>query len=1400
MPITTSPRDRDGTSRAERRLTALEPDSVSVDERTVRDWLKLVRRYAEELRYWDEANREDGDWSGFLPEQLELDDIVAFLEHPEAFDPESHPLLHRPHFSLLLVFLELLQRATGRLNTFTRRHLDFYYRQVLRLAPEPAVPDRVRVLFELAPDVDQARLPAGTRLNAGPDSTGVDRHYATERDLVVNRARIARLSSIHLERRVTDLERARQVHRNDRDRTIVALFELALGDPRPGDPLPEYPDGTEVIDFSFLEGLHDLLKLREQIFFPRLHELRDLMRLKQRRDEADREAVRRLIAQAEGVSFDGLPDVDDLDDLYQERGREDVREFIVDTLGETLADFNRVMGQKVALDNGWDRIRSLLTRAARRRDPEWELDEEIYEFDPLLESAVLPENLDKLPEGDLEVYWREILDLEAYFFMTAVEYAYVLRTTREAATSQPPTPAQWAKVDGVLIEAHRHKVWAGRRAVLERIRTEHGFDSMLRHALGGEPVEGEDLKALDLLEPYFGSASDRADLAWAREERDWPRAVEIVEVAWRNREGLPPPVPRREEWINLHPAANATAVRAELGISGELGWWKTFGGVPPTPATPPPPVLGWAVSSPILALAEGKRTIKLVLGCDPETFDIDALRELFEDESPLRVQVSTQKGWIEPSTLEVKTSSSYVQLGGETRATPALRGIRFILGLPQDADAIAAPADGSHAQPTLRLMLRPIAETDGSGDKVITYRARYTELRDLRLRAVHVAVEANGLQSVTARNDEGIVDAAQPFEPFGASPATGSRFAFGHPELVAKRLDSVKLRLSWMGLPDDLATYYDGYDLGDAVDFTVQVRLVDRRQPHELKHVAPLFDRSNDDEEMLSVGTIAVANVDSALPDGYRYRAREVDTSHDDPHSWGRYLEWQLNAPDFQHRAYPAVATRKSVAMATAIANDESVDAAHYQVNPPYTPQLGALEIDYTSSLEIDLSAEDVAEEGRILHVHPFGTHDALVERDESVEHSAEGVPFLPRYEDEGELLIGLDGVRAPQTVTLFFQMAEGSADPDLQRQPVRWWHLAGDRWTSLDAGGGVLSDGTRGLTNSGVVELALEPAEASTRLPGDLYWLRASVSSDSAALCNTVAIHAQAVAALFVDRGNAPDHFRQPLAAESITDLVEPRPEVAAVFQPYTSFGGRPSEEANVFDTRVSERLRHKGRALTAWDYERLVLGRFPEIYKVKCIPAHPEPGRVGVVVIPDVRNRLPFDPFQPRAPADLLADIEGFLSTRAPASARITVKNPRYVAVKIRVAVRFRKAGNEELDKRRLTEDLNRHLSPWAYDEGADLVIGGKIYAHSLVDFLDRRPYVDHLADVRLFRSDDGETFVAAPTADEEGHAVEADPDAILVAAREHQIDLIPETGYQADRLTGIGFMQIELDFVVA
>ena len=95
---------------------------------------------------------------------------------------------------------------------------------------------------------------------------------------------------------------------------------------------------------------------------------------------------------------------------------------------------------------------------------------------------------------------------------------------------------------------------------------------------------------------------------------------------------------------------------------------------------------------------------------------------------------------------------------------------------------------------------------------------------------------------------------------------------------------------------------------------------------------------------------------------------------------------------------------------------------------------------------------------------------------------------------------------------------------------------------------------------------------------------------------------------------------------------------------------------------------------------------------------------------------------------------------------------------------------------------------------------MIGGRVYANSIVNFIDERDYVDYVAGIKLFSSADGITFRLAQPTDSQGYFVTTDrPDGVLVATRQHEIDIISEVGYEHEEFTGIDYMKIELDFIV-
>jgi hypothetical protein len=55
-------------------------------------------------------------------------------------------------------------------------------------------------------------------------------------------------------------------------------------------------------------------------------------------------------------------------------------------------------------------------------------------------------------------------------------------------------------------------------------------------------------------------------------------------------------------------------------------------------------------------------------------------------------------------------------------------------------------------------------------------------------------------------------------------------------------------------------------------------------------------------------------------------------------------------------------------------------------------------------------------------------------------------------------------------------------------------------------------------------------------------------------------------------------------------------------------------------------------------------------------------------------------------------------------------------------------------------LNDDLRRFLSPWAYQEGEDILFDARIYRSEILAFIEFRDYVDHVTILNLYHSFDG------------------------------------------------------------
>jgi hypothetical protein len=370
---------------------------------------------------------------------------------------------------------------------------------------------------------------------------------------------------------------------------------------------------------------------------------------------------------------------------------------------------------------------------------------------------------------------------------------------------------------------------------------------------------------------------------------------------------------------------------------------------------------------------------------------------------------------------------------------------------------------------------------------------------------------------------------------------------------------------------------------------------------------------------------------------------------------------------------------------------------------------------------------------------------------------------YSDTVQEEGLLFIGVEKLQPLQTLSLLFEFAPGSAINEDDDPPIiNWSYLIYNEWRPLEAEC-LISDSTYGFQTTGIVKLSV-PADANdshTIVTNGLYWFCASVTSESDRIPELIDIIAQATEVVFYDQANSPSHYNNALPAGSISKLSVAVSQVKGVTQPYASFDGKHKEEGKEYYTRVSERLRHKRRAVTPWDYERLVLEQFPEVFKVKCITnvdpgcLCPDPpslletrdtnllkspkccgpvkssGNVLIVPVPNLKNNNAENPLQPKTSRLTLIEIVNYLTPLTSPFVTVHAKNPVYEQVIVFFRVKFLSGIDKGYHLQKLNEEIVQYLTPWAFNAEIEADFGKKIYASSIINFIQQRSYVDFITD---------------------------------------------------------------------
>jgi hypothetical protein len=1057
---------RDGTSQSQRLLAALLPSYVSVDERSMEDFIAFARNFATEIQFYNLADARQGDWVDFFLKSI------------------SEEQKTEPHYALFIALLELYQVAQDDINTITKRHLDYYYREILKLEEKPAVPDQVFIIFEAAEQVASALVVKGKELNAKKDADGVDLVYKTNKDIVVNHGLVTELKNVFI------------------NRPLDSAFDSVYPDPipyiAPGDPPQPATGGNNW----------------------------------------------RLYASPVADSSDGIG-------------------------------------------------------------------------------------------GDIETEekrWR--------IFGAPGQ-------NKENKADRPQAEIGFAFASPLLFLAE------GNRTVTIKI-------NFNRPRLSNP-------RSLSYLATALPSTAASMDLS--RSLRDVPVEEFEVRVA--------------DFYLNEQNAALTNALK--IYFSGEKEW------------------IAPAQINSVLYLDNGDLEIKCTLTESQKAV-------VAYDESVLLQPIRTQ--W-----------------------------------------------------PVVKIVLN----TDSPSTEFI-----YKDLSTRKIFSTDINVDVTGVKNVIIQNDDTVLSADKPFQPFTSQPIPDSAFYIGSTEIFQKQLDRIDVNITWDGLPNEKIPVgtpaHDEFKYGDGfydyyehylppaeitrrknTNFKVNAALLHGRKWIDVNAGTDgyrLFDAGDSDPLSDISRVITIQNTTSNL--GTVARDPKINPVEEfGVESQKGFLRLSIDTVDFGHSIYQNSFAQQAIWV---VKQSQDANFIHPPVigatiglpNLPYTPQIKELSVNYKSGETINLTKQTTDSQNQtnfekrveqFFHILPFGA----AENHPHITKTESEIPLLPQYPDEGSLYIGVSSLAPPQILSVLLKVAEGSSNPDYAKQPVNWSYLYNNEWYSFNQLQ-ILSDSTSGILTSGIVTFDLPKTfnNTNTALTEGLYWLKASVEHYSTAVCDLVSVQAQAVAATFADHGNDPNHLRLPLPAETIKEFVNSQSDITKVTQPFSSFGGSIKEQSEEFYVRVSERLRHKNRAVTIWDYEHLVLQQFPAIYKVKCLNHtryntitdinELSPGHVSLVIISNVKNKNALDPLKPKTSLITLTQIEEFINEIKSPCAHLHVRNPIFEEVQVEFNVKFKPGYDIGFYGQQLNAELKQFLAPWTYGT-KDIVFGGKLHKSVVINFVEDREYVDYV-----------------------------------------------------------------------
>lgn len=825
--------------------------------------------------------------------------------------------------------------------------------------------------------------------------------------------------------------------------------------------------------------------------------------------------------------------------------------------------------------------------------------------------------------------------------------------------------------------------------------------------------------------------------------------------------------------------------------------------------------IGLIIASNSLRLPSGNRSITITLMLSEKSFNslkkhsIKKNNESSQEEmeeivhKTINLEVTTLNGW-----YTIPRNHKIIILSRHTK-----NSVDIILNLPKEAPPIIQAEkynylEGYHLNlPAIRLLA-------GSDTDIETF---YT-FASIEIEKIAIEANVKNYRDAIVHNDLGTLDTNKPFFPFGAKPQLGNSIYIDIKDIMHNNPKSICLNVEWANLPDTeggFQSFYRGYpNMVNNNSFLASLSFLNKDEWLPIlttdRQIIPLFDSEND----ISTGLVKLSTTPCKINvkiDKFNVFIQNKDLINKKDNSLNGFLKLELYGPHmaFGHDEYPEI--MKKVTLHNLSKHKKNI---LLEPNKPYTPLIKSLSINYSLRSEIVFDSNTIAStnpnnsaQNNILRLSLFGYEEMYPSEDIR--------PFTILSTEELEknstsLYLGICNIDT-DIISIHIQIDENSVPENADLYPPKWQFLMKNKWTNFGTKN-ILKDGTNGFIKSGIVKLSLPNSINSdnTVMPNGLTWIRIYITNPESSKLPTInGIYINAVECnRLIDSTSTINSNTKTIMPQSAKSIVGSQLYgIKDINQPFQSFGANIAETEDKFYSRVRERLRHKNRPASIWDYERIILEKFPEITMAKCINHTRKsslntlaPGSITILVVPKmIRSATP----PPMASKYLLHSIKEYLTGIASPFVNIEIVNPTYDELKVILELKLR--GNYEQGAciEMLQNDLFELLSPWSSCQGDEIKLGNNIYPSDIVGFIMKKEYVDIITKFSLIKeAKHGKTSSTIKINSYDSYISATYPWSIIISAPKHVISINTNKLTSTEFLSkqdGVSRMSINKDFII-